>query len=298
MRRPARRRARLGGAVALAAVVLAAGAALSAGAPPQASQASAPDPSASAETAPSQEAARSQATQAPSASAVPPGPAGPAAAAGRGLIVPAHVALDAWPPPTPAPLASLTGYVWPIAHPRLTLPFGPTPWGTRVVDGQLFHDGVDLATFCDDRVVAAHDGVVLAAGRQFDSVMGWVGGLGPYFALLDRKRMWQDLPIVVVVDDGNGYRSVYAHFWKVVVRAGQTVRAGQLIGREGMTGHATGCHLHYSLFSPLETRTFGIEPKVVKSLRLPALEIARVDPLLVLPFRRGISEPARNLGSG
>jgi len=300
MRRPARRRARLGGAVALAAVVLAAGAALSAGAPPQAAvlgiaaerETAVPDPSAPPQAAPS------QATQTPSASAAPLLLADPGSAAGTRLIAPAHVALDAWPPPTPAPLASLTGYVWPIAHPRLTLPFGPTPWGTRVVGGQLFHDGVDLATFCDDRVVAAHDGVVLAAGRQFDSVMGWVGGLGPYFALLDRKRMWQDLPIVVVVDDGNGYRSVYAHFWKVVVRAGQTVRAGQLIGREGMTGHATGCHLHYSLFSPLETRTFGIEPKVVRSLRLPALEIARVDPLLVLPFRRGISEPARNLGSG
>src|SRR5262245_11011571 len=45
------------------------------------------------------------------------------------------------------PLETLTGYRWPLAHPRLTLPFGPTPWGTRVVNGQLFHDGIDLATF-------------------------------------------------------------------------------------------------------------------------------------------------------
>jgi murein DD-endopeptidase MepM/ murein hydrolase activator NlpD len=195
-------------------------------------------------------------------------------------------------------LTLLTGYVWPLAHPRLTLPFGPTPWGTRVVDGQLFHDGVDLATFCGDRIMAAHDGVVLAAGRHFDNAIGWVGDLTAYYHLLDAKQMWNDLPIVVIIDDGNAYRSVYAHFSKVVVHVGQRVHAGQLIGYEGMTGHATGCHLHYGLFSPLETATFGIEPKVAKDLRLPTLEIARVDPLLVLPYRKGISVPPENLGSG
>jgi murein DD-endopeptidase MepM/ murein hydrolase activator NlpD len=34
------------------------------------------------------------------------------------------------------------------------------------VEGTTFHDGIDLATFCGDRVVAAHDGIVLAAGRR------------------------------------------------------------------------------------------------------------------------------------
>lgn len=191
----------------------------------------------------------------------------------------------------------LTGYVWPIAHPRLTLPFGPTPWGTRVVDGQLFHDGIDLATFCGDRITAAHDGVVLAAGRKFDNDIGWVGDLGPYYRVLDKKQMWSDLPIVVITDDGNGYRSIYAHFMRVVVRPGQHVRAGQLIGYEGMTGHATGCHLHFGLFSPEDTATFGIEPKVVKQLLVPTLEIARVDPMLVLPFRKGLGGTRLNLGS-
>ena len=201
-------------------------------------------------------------------------------------------------PTAPEPLSLLTGYVWPIAHPRLTLPFGPTSWGTRIVDGRLFHDGVDLATFCGDRIVAAHDGVVLAAGRHFDNYIGWVGDLTAYYKLLDAKQMWNDLPNVVIIDDGNTYRSVYAHFSRVVVHVGEHVRAGQLIGYEGMTGHATGCHLHYGIFSPLETATFGIEPSVAKSLRLPTKEIARVDPLLVLPYRAGISGPTENLGSG
>jgi murein DD-endopeptidase MepM/ murein hydrolase activator NlpD len=187
------------------------------------------------------------------------------------------------PVPTPAPPATLTGYRSPLAHGRLTLPFGPSPWGSRVVEGQTFHDGIDLATFCGDRVRAAHAGTVLAAGRRYDRYMGWIGDLRPYVARLDKKALWTTLPIVVVIDDGNGYRSVYAHFGKVVVKKGQVVKAGQLLGYEGRTGRASGCHVHYGLFSPLETATFSIDPDVVKRMKVPRLQIARVDPLVVLP---------------
>jgi murein DD-endopeptidase MepM/ murein hydrolase activator NlpD len=186
-------------------------------------------------------------------------------------------------PPTPLPPDRLSGYRWPLARGRITLPFKAIPGGTRIKDGHLFHDGVDMATFCGDRVVAAHDGVVLAAGRHFDDAIGWVGDLGPYFRLLDRKHMWLDLPNVVVTDDGNGYRSMYAHFERVTVRVGQRVRAGQLIGYEGATGHASGCHVHYGVFSPLETATFGVRPDIIRQLRVPDAEIARIDPLLILP---------------
>ncbi len=198
------------------------------------------------------------------------------------------------PPPVstgPMPVALLTGYQWPLAHPRLTLPFGPTPWGSRVVGGKLFHDGVDLATFCGDRVLAAHAGVVLAAGRRYDGQLGWAGDLARYYARLDRQRIWYELPIVVVIDDGDGYRSIYAHFSRIKVSKGDTVRSGQLLGYEGMTGHASGCHVHYGLFSPLETATFRIKGEVARRMRLPVREIARVDPLLVLPPRAGINAP-------
>jgi murein DD-endopeptidase MepM/ murein hydrolase activator NlpD len=177
----------------------------------------------------------------------------------------------------------LTGYVWPLGRGRLTLPFKAIPGGTRIKDGKLFHDGIDLASFCGDTVVAAHDGVVLAAGRTFDDHVGWLGDLGPYYRILDRKKLWDDLPIVVVVDDGNGYRSVYAHFSKVTVKPGDNVTAGRRIGYEGRTGHASGCHVHYSLFSPFETDTMGVREDLLKKLRLPELEIARIDPLVVLP---------------
>ena len=154
-----------------------------------------------------------------------------------------------------------------------------------MVGGELFHDGLDLATFCGDRVVAAHDGVVLAAGRHYDTVMGWVGDLQPYLDRLDAKSLWSTLPIVIVIDDGNGYRSMYAHLSKAVVSVGQTVSAGELIGYEGQTGRASGCHLHYGLFSPFERGEIAIERGVVTRMKLPRAEIARVDPLLVLPDR-------------
>ena len=186
----------------------------------------------------------------------------------------------------PVPPTGLSGYQWPLPNGRITLPFGRTAWGSRVVDGKNFHDGVDMATFCGDRIVAAHSGTVLAAGRRFDAVLGWVGDLKPYFDRLDRLALWSTLPIMVIIDDGNGYRSIYAHFQKVVVKKGQVVRAGQFLGYEGATGRASGCHLHYGLFSPSESGLFGIDRDVVKRMKVPASEIARVDPLLVLPERR------------
>ena len=199
------------------------------------------------------------------------------------------------------PVETLSGYVWPIAHPRLTLEFGPTSWGSFVVDGRQFHDGIDIATFCGDRIVATHDGTVLAAGRHFDKLMGWVGNLGPYLARLDRKHLWYELPLVVVIDDGNGYRSMYAHFGKLVVKRGQTVHAGQLLGFEGATGHATGCHLHYGLFSPAETATYKLRRDIARRMKLPRHELARIDPLSVLPHRRGNHSgrrpPARQLSA-
>ena len=219
-----------------------------------------------------------------------PGPSLAAAAAVRPTLAPTPaVTPTPLPPPTPTPAptpippALLTGYRSPLPHGRLTLPFGPSAWGSRIVAGTTFHDGIDLATFCGDRVVAAHAGTVLAAGRRYDDQMGWVGDLGSYKDRLDRRHLWLTLPIVIVIDDGNGYRSIYAHFGKVVVKRGDAVRAGQLIGYEGRTGRASGCHVHYGLFSPLETATFEIDPDVVKRMKLPSKQIARIDPVLVLP---------------
>ena len=183
-------------------------------------------------------------------------------------------------------IESLTGYRWPIRNARLTLPFGPTRLGSRIVNGERFHDGIDLATYCGDRITAAHGGTVLAAGRQYDEYMGWVGDLTAYTNRLNEKHLWLTLPNVVVIDDGNGYRSVYAHLRFVAVAPGDVVSAGDYLGTEGMTGRASGCHLHYGLFSPDAASTFEIDPVAAKHMLLPTEQLARIDPGLVLPPRK------------
>jgi murein DD-endopeptidase MepM/ murein hydrolase activator NlpD len=217
-----------------------------------------------------------------------PNPAPRPTPAPKKVVAPYRPTPQQAPQTAPMPLDELKGYHWPL-NGRLTLGFEHSGWGSRLVDGERFHDGVDIATSCGDRIRAAHGGVVLAAGRHFDDYVGWIGDLGPYYKRLNKKDLWDTLPIAVVIDDGNGYRSIYAHFEKVSVKKGQRVKAGQLIGWEGATGRASGCHLHYGLFSPYETAKMGLHPDTAKRMKLPRWEVARVNPLLVLPYREGIS---------
>ncbi|MFL5679839.1 MAG: M23 family metallopeptidase, partial [Chloroflexota bacterium] len=180
---------------------------------------------------------------------------------------------------------TLKGYQWPLVRGRLTQSYGFSRIGSTIVAGRPFHDGIDLASYCGDRIVAAHSGVVIAAGRRFDDFMGWQGDLAAYKANLDAKKAWTILPLAVVIDDGNGYWSVYAHFESLAVKRGDIVRGGQFLGREGMTGHASGCHLHYGLFSPWEAKVFGLKASVAARLKLPSTYTARINPLLVMPWR-------------
>lgn len=183
----------------------------------------------------------------------------------------------------PTPPSELTGYRWPIRNARITNDFGVGQPGSFVSGRKSLHDGIDISSWCGDRIFAAHDGVVLAAGRRYAGTVGWVGDLEPYRDRLDARNAWRSLAIAVVIDDGNGYRSIYLHLSRATVERGDTVRAGDLIGYEGETGYATGCHLHYAIFSPLERETFMLDPDIAERLLLPPLEIARIDPLLVLP---------------
>jgi murein DD-endopeptidase MepM/ murein hydrolase activator NlpD len=276
-RRPGRRFITLAvAALALAVAVPVMGAALAPAAPPLSPLAGGVAGAASQPSAtPGPTAVQGPAVQGPAARVPLLAVAHPADAEG-----PAHRAFG---PPEAAPAASLTGYQWPISVGRITLPFKEIAGGEFSRNGKLLHDGVDMASFCGAPVSAAHEGVVLAAGRHFDDFIGWVGDLGPYKKQLDANHLWNELPIVVVIDDGNGYRSMYAHFRDVTVKPGQHVRAGDLIGHEGATGHASGCHVHYGLFSPFETALFGVRADIIRLMKVPKHEIARIDPLLVLP---------------
>ena len=185
--------------------------------------------------------------------------------------------------PTSAPPEELTGYEWPLRGARITSRFGARNFGGFVViDGDEIHDGLDLARFCGFKVRAAHDGVVLYAGRKFDDYIGYHGSAADIYSRLQRQGRLSTLPIVVVIDDGNGYRSMYVHLSRADVEAGDVVKAGDVIGREGATGFATGCHLHYTLI-----RMDGAWQTVAPNLYqygYPTLVRERVNPLIVLSW--------------
>ncbi len=87
------------------------------------------------------------------------------------------------------------------------------------------HNGVDIVSMSKNLDIrAAKTGVVVAS--QFQS-----NGLGS----------------LVILDHGNGLESYYAHLSKRLVKEGDIVRAGDVIGKMGRTGHATGVHLHFEI---------------------------------------------------
>ena len=206
----------------------------------------------------------------PTAAATPPSSAAPTSEPSAGLDE-----------PLPEPL--LAGYQWPTSHARITNGYGAGLDSSFRLDGEEFHDGIDIASFCGARITAAHDGLVLGAGRHNEALLGWVGDLTAFRAKLDAEDAWGSQAITVVIDDGNGYRSIYAHLGVAVAKRGQQVKAGDLIGWEGASGNATGCHLHYALFDPEADGRLTLDPKIAKKTKLPPLEVARIDPLLVLP---------------
>ncbi len=88
-----------------------------------------------------------------------------------------------------------------------------------------YHPGVDLANRSAPAVTAADGGTIVVAG--------WPDGYGY------GNR--------VVIDHGNGYRSLYAHLSNIYVSVGQTVSRGQVVGQMGTTGRSTGIHLHLEI---------------------------------------------------
>ena len=92
------------------------------------------------------------------------------------------------------------------------------------------HKGVDIGLATGDAIYSAFDGVVRVAMPTRMS-----GGYGN----------------VVVIRHVNGLETYYGHLSKYIVKPGDIVRAGELIGYGGSTGRSTGPHLHF------ETRYMG-----------------------------------------
>jgi murein DD-endopeptidase MepM/ murein hydrolase activator NlpD len=86
-----------------------------------------------------------------------------------------------------------------------------------------FHEGIDIANYVGTPIYAPADGVVVSCG--------WRRGYG--------RR--------IKIRHGFGYETVYGHLSRIMVRKGQSVRRGDLIGLSGDSGRSTGPHLHYEI---------------------------------------------------
>lgn len=89
------------------------------------------------------------------------------------------------------------------------------------------HTGIDFAGPTGTPIYATGNGSIIEAGNA----EGY-GGYG----------------VCCVIDHGFGYKTLYGHMSKTVVRRGQEVKRGDLIGYIGSTGDATGAHLHYEVW--------------------------------------------------
>lgn len=99
-----------------------------------------------------------------------------------------------------------------------------SPYGKR---GRGFHYGVDFSGpgISGKPILAVADGVVIKA----NSNDRWGHGWGYH----------------VMLDHGSGYATQYAHMSSVIVKPGQHIKVGDVIGYVGNTGHSFGAHLHF-----------------------------------------------------
>jgi len=123
-------------------------------------------------------------------------------------------------PSTQAPSSS--GWIKPLKSYTITSPFGMRIHPIHKVE--RFHEGVDMAAPQGTPIYAAKEGKVTTTSYQ-------AGGAGYY----------------VSINHGDGFASIYMHMTNYIVKPGQHVSTGQVIGYVGSTGGSTGPHLHFGI---------------------------------------------------
>lgn len=105
-------------------------------------------------------------------------------------------------------------FAWPVSKPTITSSFGER-WGTT-------HKGLDMVAK-NKNILASDTGKVIFAGNR--------SGYGN----------------CVIIDHGNGYKTLYGHLSKISVKKGTNVEKGEAIGVMGNTGNSFGVHLHFEI---------------------------------------------------
>lgn len=115
----------------------------------------------------------------------------------------------------------------------ITQYFGNTSFSTanpQVYNG-AGHNGVDFSAPTGTPIEAALTGTVMDTGNT-DAVPGCYS-----------FGKW------VLIKHSNGLATLYAHLSSIGVSKGQAVATGDVIGNSGMTGYATGPHLHFAVYA-------------------------------------------------
>ncbi len=121
-------------------------------------------------------------------------------------------------------VGSLTNWGWPTDS-GWTLSSGYSYRSNPFGGGRELHTGLDISgTGYGSKIYATNNGRVIIAEYHYS--------YGNY----------------VVIDHNNGYMTLYAHMSKIAAKVGQVVERGEVIGYVGMTGSATGPHVHYEVW--------------------------------------------------
>jgi len=121
-------------------------------------------------------------------------------------------------PNVPGARLSINNFIWPVRG-RIS-----SPYGVRVLNGRKeFHAGIDIGGPTGTNIVAAESGRV--------SYTGYMRGYGN----------------VIILSHERGYSTVYGHNLVNLVKKGQYVKKGSIIGKVGRTGNASGSHLHFEI---------------------------------------------------
>lgn len=113
-------------------------------------------------------------------------------------------------------------YVFPTASAKITSYFGnrEQPKAGASTD----HKGIDIGVPTGTPIHAAQSGVIVASGAS--------GTAGNFIRIRDE----------------DGIETIYMHLSERIAKAGETVSAGDIIGKSGNTGNTTGAHLHFGVF--------------------------------------------------
>lgn len=187
---------------------------------------------------------------------------------------------------TSKPPDKLRGYRWPVRGGSIDTWYEPHRKGDFEIAGERIHDGLVITWFEGAAVKAAHKGTVVAAGRDWARHVGFDGPLDVvyerYAPIKDLKKAKSSkkprFPEGIVIDDGNGYYSVYTEVKDLRVKPGDAVTAGQPIA--GMAKAEGKLMMRYRL-----VRMDGPLMKVDESARqrgYPYYARERIDPTAVL----------------